>query len=184
MKLAKTSIHFPSWILLFTLLFQAFALTSQTFKIVGYLPTYRFQLIEQIDFDKLTHLNIAFANPDSRGRLTTNGVSIAPAVERAHEANLEVFIAFAGGAAKLSDWEDWIKPGNRSAFISGVIDYVLQYNLDGIDVDLEWSVVNENYSGFVLELKDSLDQYEFGIYRRSSRNLSVPGGFGCSLSCF
>jgi GH18 family chitinase len=112
-----------------------------------------------VELDRLTHLNIAFANPDVQGRLTTDGVSITAAVQRAQEAGLEVFIALAGGAAKLSDWRNWIKPANRSSFISGIMDYVIQHQLQGVDVDLEWSVVNEDYSGFVLELKDSLDQY-------------------------
>lgn len=136
---------------------------AQDFKTVGYFPSYRFQLLDEIELDRLTHINISFANPDAQGKLQTDDVSITPVVEKAQSLGVEVYIALAGGAAQLSQWENWIKPGNRSAFISGIMDYVLEHNLQGIDVDLEWSVVNEDYSGFVLELKDSLDQYQLGM---------------------
>ena len=35
-------------------------------RVVGYLPTYRFHLSDKIEYCKLTHLNLSFANPDSR----------------------------------------------------------------------------------------------------------------------
>lgn len=163
---------FPDFIAILLLLICSCShLQSQEFKKVGYLPTYRFSLIDDIEFDKLTHLNIAFANPDANGLLSTNGVDITPIVERAHEADLEVFIALAGGAAQLSDWEEWIKPNNRSAFIQDIIDYTLSHNLQGIDVDLEWGNVNDDYSGFVLELRDSIDQYDLGY------SVAFPGTY-------
>ncbi|MEM6380777.1 MAG: glycosyl hydrolase family 18 protein, partial [Bacteroidota bacterium] len=138
-------------------------LLGQDFKTVGYFPTYRFELLNEMEFDRLTHLNIAFANPNAEGKLITDGVNIIPVVQKAQEAGLEVYIALAGGAARLSQWENWIKTENRSAFISGIMDYVLIHNLQGVDVDLEWGTVNQDYSGFVLELKDSLDQYNLGM---------------------
>ena len=145
---------------------------GQDFKTVGYYPTYRFHTLDQIELDRVTHLNIAFANPDRNGQLQTDGVSITHVVQKAHEAGLKVFIALAGGAAKLADWKDWITPDNRSAFISDIMGYVTSHNLQGVDVDIEWSTVNDDYSGFVLELRDSIDQYGLemsaalpGIYR-------------------
>jgi len=38
---------------------------KSTAKIVGYLPAYRFSQNDKIEYCKLTHLNIAFANPSS-----------------------------------------------------------------------------------------------------------------------
>lgn len=129
---------------------------GQEFKTVGYLPTYRFSLVNRIELERLTHLNISFANPDQNGILQTNGVDISDAVYEGHKAGVEVFIALAGGAASLSDWAKWITPNNRPKFISGIIEYVKSHKLQGVDVDIEWGVVNADYSGFVLELKDSL----------------------------
>ncbi len=138
-------------------------LVAQDFKTVGYFPTYRFSLVDNIAYNKLTHLNIAFAQPDEQGNLTTNGVTISDVVQKAQAAGLEVFISLAGGAASLSVWENWLRPANRSFFISNIIEYVKIHNLQGVDVDLEWGTVNDDYSGFVLELRDSLKAYNYGI---------------------
>jgi GH18 family chitinase len=151
------------WITAFLLCFQTNRSLAQEFKTVGYFPTYRFSLLDQIKFDQLTHMTSAFANPDAEGVLRTDGISIHHVVQQAHANQIEVYIALAGGAARLSTWENWIKPPNRSDFISGIMAYVQLHNLDGVDVDLEWSVVNADYSGFVLELKDSLDTYGLGM---------------------
>lgn len=157
---------------------------AQDFKTVGYFPTYRFQHLNEIELERLTHLNIAFANPDTQGKLTTSGADITPVVQKAQEAGLEVFIALAGGAAKLSQWENWIKPSNRSSFISGIMDYVLQYNLQGVDVDIEWGTVNQDYSGFVLELKDSLDQYQLGMTAALPATYRYPQVSDAALDAF
>ncbi len=143
-------------ILILTLNFLVFILNAQEFKVVGYFPTYRFSLVDNIQLDQLTHINISFANPDANGILSTNGVNIDPVVSKAHDANLDVFIALAGGGAVLSDWEDWITIDERSEFIHGIMDYLAEHELQGVDVDLEWGNVNNDYSGFVLELKDSI----------------------------
>ena len=37
--------------------------------VVGYLPTWRFSLNNSIEYCKITHLNLAFANPDADGNL-------------------------------------------------------------------------------------------------------------------
>jgi GH18 family chitinase len=155
-----------------TLIFAIIALNStilsaQEFKTIGYLHYYRFALNDQIKYDKITHLNIAFANPDMSGNLSVgNNADIAPIVETAHDANVEVYISLAGGAltpAWAAAWESLIQVQNRSAFISKIIQYTLDHNLEGIDVDLEWSHVNADYSGFVLELRDSVDNYDLGL---------------------
>ncbi|NEQ53883.1 MAG: T9SS type A sorting domain-containing protein [Leptolyngbya sp. SIO3F4] len=132
---------------------------GQDQKIIGYLPTYRFSLLEEIQLERLTHLNIAFANPDNSGNLVTNDIPIDDVVQKAHEEELQVFISLAGGASQLATWEFWLMPENRPDFISNIIDYTKEHNLQGVDVDLEWGTVNDDYSGFVLELKDSLNQY-------------------------
>ena len=132
---------------------------AQNFRTIGYFPTYRFGLIDNIELNRLTHLNIAFANPDGNGYLATDGVDIESVVQKAHEAELEVFIALAGAGAQLSDWEGRIDSTNRSSFIHNIVNFAVRHELQGIDVDLEWGNVNDDYSGFVLELKDSLDQY-------------------------
>jgi len=150
---------------------------AQEFKVVGYLPHYRFDLIDQIELNKITHLNIAFANPSTDGGLATPGgasetvVDIKPIVEIAHDAGLSVFISLGGGAAVLAEWENLIAVTNRSEFIHKIMTYTLENDLQGIDVDLEWNAVNADYTGFVLELRDSLDKYDLKM------TAALPGTF-------
>jgi len=43
--------------------------------VVGYFPSWRFDLNNQINYCKITHLNLAFANPDSNGNLVMPDIS-------------------------------------------------------------------------------------------------------------
>lgn len=129
------------------------------FKVIGYLPYYRFGHNAQIEYERLTHLNLAFANPDMQGNLSLGGQDIEPILQSARQAGLSVFLSLAGGALTNEweqAWEHLMLPENRSAFIHKIVQYVEGYELDGVDFDLEWGHVNEKYSPFVLELRDSL----------------------------
>ena len=144
--------------------FAGFTSTAQNFKVVGYLPYYRFDFVEEIDFSKITHLNLAFLNPDTDGNLSIGDLDIDPTVEYAKSVNsdLKVFISIAGGGL-TEEWsqayEKFLKPEYRSEFVHLLVDYVLEHDLDGMDVDLEWGYVNEYYSPFVLTLADSLKSH-------------------------
>ncbi|MEZ4827050.1 MAG: glycosyl hydrolase family 18 protein [Bacteroidia bacterium] len=134
---------------------------GQSFKVVGYLPYYRFSLAGQIDYEKLTHLNLAFLNPDAQGNLDIGGQNITPIVTQAKIANpaIQVMISLAGGgvtSAWQAAYDQLMLPANRSAFVHSLTQYVITHGLDGLDVDLEWNSVNSLYSPFVLELADSL----------------------------
>jgi chitinase len=132
---------------------------AQDFKVIGYLPTYRFSWLNDIEFQRLTHVNIAFANPDAAGNLSCAGANIAPVVSKAHQNNCQVFVSLAGGYLPPdveAIWNNLMLPANRAAFVQKIVDYVQAQNLDGVDVDLEWQYVNELYSPFVLELKAAL----------------------------
>ncbi|MEM8888863.1 MAG: glycosyl hydrolase family 18 protein, partial [Bacteroidota bacterium] len=119
-------------------------------------------------FERLTHLNLSFLNPDANGNLVIDGQNIDPIVARARNLNpsIKVFVAIAGGGL-TAEWEAAYKlrmqAANRTAFVQQLVAYVETHNLDGIDVDLEWSHVDALYSPFVLELADSLHAKGFEI---------------------
>lgn len=142
--------------LLFFLCQTAF---SQSFKVIGYLPHYRFSWVNDLEFERLTHVNIAFANPDADGNLSVEGANIAPVVDQAHQNGCKVFISLAGGyltPTHEAHWNNLALPSNRPAFIQKIVQYVQANNLDGVDIDLEWQYVQDWYSPFVLELKAAL----------------------------
>lgn len=150
------------------------AMLSQDFKVIGYLPYYRFGLVEQIDLEKLNYLNLAFANPDLNGNLSTAGHEISGIVGKAHHSGVKVYISLAGAVLTPSEemaWQELLKPSNRSAFIGKIIEYTNAHNLDGIDVDLEWSHVDDNYSDFILQLRDSVDKADLGL------SAALPGHY-------
>ncbi|MCY7330471.1 MAG: T9SS type A sorting domain-containing protein [Saprospiraceae bacterium] len=161
-------------ILPFLWLFGLQTALAQSFKVVGYLPHYRFSWLNDIEFERLTHVNIAFANPDAQGNLSVEGVNITPAVTKAHQKGCKVFISLAGGyltPATEANWNNLALPANRPAFIQKIVQYVQSRHLDGVDVDLEWQYVQDWYSPFVLELKAALAPLNLPL------TAALPGGY-------
>jgi hypothetical protein len=134
-------------------------LYGQAQKVVGYLQYGRGYMLDEIQFEKLTHLCIAFANPDDKGRLQTGGVDISPIVKKAKAADVKVLISVAGGALDpdwAAAWKTYMQPWNRQYFVEEIMGYVRRHQLDGVDVDLEWKHVDHHYSPFVLALGRAL----------------------------
>ncbi|MFC2126138.1 glycosyl hydrolase family 18 protein [Bacteroidota bacterium] len=131
------------------------------FKVVGYLPAGDFDEIDQIELERLTYLDLAFANPDAEGNLIfSSGTDIGPVVKKGHNAGLKVLVSLAGGGRPdPKDWKRVLRPSNRSAFISNIVKFVEENNLDGVDVDIEGNLlpdIGKLYTPFVLELRDAL----------------------------
>jgi len=132
-----------------------------SFKIVGYLPGGDFDEIDKIELDKLTYLNLAFANPDAEGNLIFSGnVDVKTVVEKGHAAGLKVLVSLAGGGnPDKKDWKRALKRSNRSDFVANIIKFVEENNMDGVDVDIEWNLlpaIGNLYTPFVVELKEAL----------------------------
>lgn len=139
-----------------------------SFKIVGYLSAGGFDKIDELEIEKLTYLNLAFANPDKEGNLIfTRNADIKPIVKKAHDAGLKVFISLAGGGSL--DTETWnlvLQPKKMPILVKNILDYVDDNNLDGVDVDIEGNIlpyIGNNYEPFVLELKAALHARGKGI---------------------
>ena len=148
-------------ITLLLLVFSGIRLLAQTdeFKIFGYLPHYRFDEIQRIDLDKLTHLCIGFAHPDRTGAIDFGGEDIFPVMVEAKDRGLNTLMTLAGGAItpeQEANWDYWLKPWNRHKLIEEIMQVVERYEFDGVDVDLEWDHVDRHYNGFVTGLKSKL----------------------------
>ncbi len=147
---------------------------SQIIDVLGYLPSYRFEAIPDIDFSKVTHVDIAFANPDENGNLDVDNKDIDPIVENLKNNDIVVYISL-GGADVYGQlakyWKNNMSPSLRSQFIKKIKDYCINHNFDGVDMDLEWDNITGYYSPFVLELKDTLSKYSLGL------TAALPGTF-------
>ena len=144
-------------------------------KIVGYIPSYKDMLsvANATDFKKLTHINLAFLNPNSSGVVTSNGnpvcmdgvtaSDITFVAQKAHDAGAKVLISLGGGGIPScsGDWSVLLQPANRTKVVNNLIQFVNTLNLDGIDVDIEGDLLTQidnagNYTPFIQALKNGL----------------------------
>lgn len=133
-------------------------LKTKTARVVGYLSSDNFDKMNSIQFCKLTHLNLAFANPDKNGNLNFNGdIDALVQYVKSVNPNIKISISLAGGVLSpeiAANWSFLIdKPENRPNLIQNIINFTELHKLDGVDVDLEWDAVTTGYSGFIIELK-------------------------------
>ncbi len=131
--------------------------------VVGYFPSYRFDLNNQINYCKITHLNLAFANPDSNGNLIMPDITSVVNRAKSENPNIKICISIGGGALTTEQANNWSNlidnPQNTPTIVTKIVEYVLANNLDGVDVDLEWQYVTSGYSNFVINLNTELDKY-------------------------
>jgi spore germination protein YaaH len=134
-----------------------------SFKIVGYLPSYRFWAVNDIDFSKIDYVNIAFANFDNSNNIVVGqGVDIRGVVNKIKNAGAKVLLSIAGGGLTQEQHNKWrllLNATNREATIHKLLDYLNANNLDGIDVDIEGSLLSDlgnDYNHFIKQLKDHL----------------------------
>lgn len=127
------------------------------FKIVGYysLESAMRDSAINLPFDKLTHINLWFLNPDSSGNFMQDFSSLAPFINTAHAKNVKV-LASIGGGSSHPYYHSLLNEDKRATFTNNLISIVTSNNLDGLDVDLEGSDIDENYESFVIDLAKAL----------------------------
>ena len=146
---------------LFLLTYNSFA-----FYIVGYFPTWTGN-VNNIPYDKLTHINYSFILPTSSGGLSTlgNPSRLNSLVTLAHASNVKVCIAVGGwdigdGGGNDNRFETFAADATkRTTFVVNLINFVNTYNLDGVDIDWEYPDPGTSATNFALlmkELSDSL----------------------------
>lgn len=129
-------------------------------RVIGYLPYYSTDYLDKIDFDALTHLNIAFTNPDSSGNLS-NGISdetMKKIVDTCHKNDVKAIASFGGGAISSTNYNNIMRgnPEGITRFNKTIIEYCKEYNLDGVDIDFEFiasSPAWEYFEDWMIALK-------------------------------
>jgi len=130
---------------------------NKNFKIVGYLMIGRNNSLAKaarLNFSALTHLNLAFINPDSTGNFKQND-ALLQITQLAHKNNVKVLMSFGGGDTQPY-LTTFLADDKRPAFIQQLMAILTKNDFDGIDVDLEGDAVDKNYSKFVTELSAKL----------------------------
>ncbi len=131
-------------------------LPPEAVRVIGYLPTYRNINPSAVPLDRLTHLCIAFANPNNGTvDFDANPADITALVNAAHAEGVLVLASIAG-AAEGQAVAEAIVPASVDNFVTQLLGLVQKYDLDGIDVDIEGHYVSSTYEPFVVKLSDAL----------------------------
>lgn len=127
------------------------------FRVVGYylLQPAMTVDIKTVPFDKLTHINLAFLNPDTLGNFKQDLSPLIPFIKAAHANNVKVLPSIAGGGDH-SYYHKLLTDDHRAKLINDLLLIALKYDFDGIDVDIEGSDIDENYERFVIGLANVL----------------------------
>ncbi len=130
---------------------------EKQFRVVGYysLRAAMNADLKTVPFDKLTHVNLSFLNPDTSGNFTQDLSPLIPFIEAAHAQGVKVLPSIAGGG-RHEYYHKLLRDDMRPKFINDLVDIAVKYNFDGIDVDIEGRDIDENYEVFVVELKKAL----------------------------
>lgn len=170
---------------LFTFLLSiSLNLFASDFKAVAYMPSYRMANLDDLNYDMITHVMAAFANPDELGNMSYSGYSMTTFVDKVHTNGAKAIISIGGGGdyswgAKVSIYETLFEsPSSRTAFIHKIMNYVRDYGFDGLDNDIEGNALAlSNFNIFTIELGDSL--HAAGL--EYSAAIGVGGSWGANL---
>lgn len=136
---------------------------SADFKVVGYFPTWQGS-VNEIGYDKITHLNYSFLIPQANGGLNPlegGGQRLQDVVAQAHSEGVKVLIAVGGwnGGDDSAFRELASSSASRSAFVTNIVNFINQYNLDGVDIDWEYPDAGseaDNYKILMQQLSSEL----------------------------
>lgn len=134
-------------------------LTTQVkaqFKVVGYIRATGDIVsdLQKVDLGKVTHLNIAFINPDTTG-IFRAFPALDTVVSMAHARKVKVLMSCGGGSRHVY-YAKLLSDAWRQTVVDRFIAFVDRYQLDGIDVDIEGDDIDSNYENFVVALKAPL----------------------------
>ena len=143
--------------------FRSHICRSSQFRIIGYLPPWISypSVINNVDLTKVTHVNISFSYPDSTGALIlANGTDadLDSVVTVAHAYNVKVLLTIGGDAAIVGNIYHALITTNQAGFVNSIVNYAVNHNLDGIDVDIEGDILDGSiltsaqYENFITQL--------------------------------
>lgn len=149
-------------------------------KVIGYIASFTDMkaAIDRTDLSKLTHINLAFTNPDAQGKLVDgdmmtcmpgiqgdniNAADVRYVIEKAHAGGVKVLASVAGGVIPgcSGNWETLLQPTNRQVLVDNLIAFMEDFGLDGIDIDIEGVLLTSidnagNYTPFIQALSEQL----------------------------
>ena len=119
----------------------------------------------QVDYTTYTHIDLFTMYPNSDGTLDpehgmTDSV-MRDAVSAAH-SNGRVIYYDVGGSPDEANiaFGEATKDANRDRFVQEMVDMMIQYDFDGISLDWEHTIINDQYYDLVVDLRAAMDNFE------------------------
>lgn len=159
---------------------------DHAFRLIGYYSADLFdEPLENLAYDKLTHIMYAFLIPAEDGSIAyvPKTDKLRQMVEQAHLNNTKVFIAVGGWSYQNMPLAPVFEvmaqsESGRAAFIANVMSFVKEYNLDGVELDWEYPQESSAaaYEALVIELADALHQEQKELTAALSGAWAVDAG--------
>lgn len=132
-------------------------------RVVGYIPDYRMDSLQSIDYSALTHAVASFLVPGADGHFTAQP-ELGQIVAKAKSEGVSAFVAIGGGGADVAAWKGLMSAGQAEATAQRIVSAVLSLGAGGVDVDLEGDLVlDESYNSFVATLAKEARAHGLGL---------------------
>jgi GH18 family chitinase len=131
--------------------------------VVGYYPSWFKSVLpaEDIQFENLTHINHAFAWPESNGQIHTDFGFIYPELNNlAHENHVQILISLGGWGHSDGFSPMAADTGKRSIFIESLVDLLTAYDYDGVDIDWESPGTVADRNNLTLLIRELSQRFE------------------------
>ena len=134
-------------------------------RVVGYYPYWVQDAFppQDLDLETFTHINHSFAWPDEEGGIESPAGFFDPSIaDHIHNNNRKFILALGGWGHTEGFVSSTSTYELRSTFISSIIDKIIAYGYDGVDIDWEYPQTTQqknNLTYFIEELDSVL--YDF-----------------------
>ncbi|KAJ1918439.1 hypothetical protein H4219_002594 [Mycoemilia scoparia] len=154
--------------------------------IVGYYPSWKRAAMQNLSWNKLTHLQLAFGIPKSDGSFSFEGDWFTPqVVQQAHDNKVRVTLSIGGWTGSNLFSTIMKSDSAKSTMTSSIVDYIRKNGLDGVDIDWEYPgrLGNDcnvfdpqndtpNFEKYLRDLRGALDK-EFGTDPTTRKLISL-----------
>ncbi|WP_437223497.1 glycoside hydrolase family 18 protein [Planctomicrobium sp. SH661] len=124
---------------------------ASSFRIVGYLPDYRFNRVDLEHAGMLTDLILFAAEPSESGEVLMGNVANAPwgklhSLREKHKTRLILCLGGWGKSDNFTRAVTQVKSRNR--LVKSLVDVLQRHKLDGLDIDWEHPQTAEEWEGY------------------------------------
>ena len=130
-----------------------------TTKVIGYFAVESQDLIDQIAWDKISHVILIEIVPDFKGnwglQAGRKASALIPKI-RAKNPKIRVLAAITGGKDVYEEWIEQQNGKSRATLISNLVKYLSDNGYEGVDINLEGRIATPNWENFILETKATL----------------------------